>query len=38
MKNIQKYHITSFLDRRSHNWQQRICLITFLTLSLLVVL
>lgn len=37
MKNIQKYHIASFLDRRSHNWQQRICLITFLTLSLSVV-
>lgn len=27
-----------FLDRRSHNWQQRMCLITFLMLSLSVVL
>lgn len=26
-----------FLDRRSHNWQQRMCLITFLMLSLSVV-
>ena len=26
-----------FLDRRSHNWQQRLCLITFLMLSLSVV-
>ena len=27
-----------FLDRRSHNWQQRMCLITFLMLSLSVVI
>lgn len=32
LKLIQR--ITSFLDQRSHNWQQRLCLITFLMLSL----
>lgn len=26
--------LTMFLDRRSHNWQQRLCLITFLMLCL----
>lgn len=29
--------LTIFLDRRSHNWQQRMCLITFLVLSLSVI-
>ena len=32
LKLIQR--LTSFLDQRSHNWQQRLCLITFLMLSL----
>lgn len=27
-----------FLDRRSHNWQERLCLITFLVLSSSVIL
>ena len=30
--------LRAFLDRRSHNWQQRMCLITFLVLSLSVIL
>lgn len=29
--------LTIFLDRRSHNWQERLCLITFLVLSLSVI-
>lgn len=32
LKLIQR--LTTFLDQRSHNWQQRLCLITFLMLSL----
>ena len=38
MKSKLLEHLTIFLDRRSHNWQQRMCLITFLMLSLSVVL
>ena len=38
MKSKLLEHLTIFLDRRSHNWQQRMCLITFLMLNLSVVL
>ena len=38
MKSKLIQRLTIFLDRRSHNWQQRMCLITFLMLSLSVVL
>ena len=38
MKITLKERIATFLDQRSHNWQQRLCLITFLMLSLSVVL
>ena len=38
MKITLKERIAKFLDQRSHNWQQRLCLITFLMLSLSVVL
>ena len=38
MKSKQIQRLTIFLDRRSHNWQQRMCLITFLMLSLSVVI
>lgn len=34
MKSKLIQRLTIFLDRRSHNWQQRMCLITFLMLSL----
>lgn len=34
MKSRLIQRLTSFLDQRSHNWQQRLCLITFLMLSL----
>ena len=34
MKSKLIQRLTVFLDRRSHNWQQRMCLITFLMLSL----
>lgn len=34
-KNIQR--LTRFLDHRSSNWQQRLCLIIFLTLCLTVI-
>lgn len=34
-KNIQR--LTRFLDHRSSNWQQRLCLIIFLTLCLMVI-
>lgn len=37
MKSKLIQRLTIFLDRRSHNWQQRMCLITFLMLSLSVV-
>lgn len=37
MKSKLIQRLTIFLDRRSHNWQQRLCLITFLMLSLSVV-
>ena len=38
MKSKLIQRLTIFLDRRSHNWQQRMCLITFLMLSLSVVI
>ena len=38
MKITLKERMATFLDQRSHNWQQRLCLITFLMLSLSVVL
>ena len=38
MKITLKERIAKFLDQRSHNWQQRLCLITFLMLSLSVIL
>lgn len=38
MKSKLIQRLTIFLDRRSHNWQQRLCLITFLMLSLSVIL
>ena len=38
MKITLKERIATFLDQRSHNWQQRLCLITFLMLSLSVIL
>ena len=38
MKITLKERMGTFLDQRSHNWQQRLCLITFLMLSLSVVL
>lgn len=38
MKSKLIQRLTIFLDRRSHNWQQRLCLITFLMLSLSVVI
>ena len=38
MKVTLKERIAKFLDQRSHNWQQRLCLITFLMLSLSVIL
>lgn len=34
MKSRLIQRLTSFLDQRSHNWQQRLCLITFLMLCL----
>lgn len=37
MKSKLLEHLTIFLDRRSHNWQQRLCLIIFLTLCLTVI-
>lgn len=38
MKSKLIQRLTIFLDRRSHNWQQRLCLITFLMFSLFVIL
>ena len=38
MKSRLIQRLTSFLDQRSHNWQQRLCLVTFLMLSLSVIL
>ena len=38
MKITLKERMVTFLDQRSHNRQQRLCLITFLMLSLSVVL
>lgn len=38
MKSKLIQRLTIFLDRRSHNWQQQMCLITFLMLSLSVVI
>lgn len=37
MKSKLLEQLTIFLDRRSHNWQQRLCLITFLMLTLSVI-
>ena len=37
MKSKLLEQLTIFLDRRSHNWQQRLCLIIFLTLCLTVI-
>ena len=37
MKSKLLKQLIRFLDSRSHNWQQRLCLITFLTLTLSVI-
>ena len=37
MKSKIIQQLTRFLDHRSNNWQQRLCLIIFLTLSLTVI-
>lgn len=38
MKEYLKQRITTFLNIRSNNWQQRLCLITFMVLSISVVI